>query len=93
MEIINKCELDSFAKKHPTARKRLANWMDVAYAANWKSLTEVRETFRNADCVKEQVVFDIGGNNFRLITSIDYHAQHVYVLEVLTHAQYDRWQA
>ena len=93
MEIINESELHSFAKKHSTARKPLSNWIDVTKAAAWKSFAEVRKTFRSADYVKEQVVFDIGGNNYRLIGSIDYTAQRVYVLEVMTHAEYDRWKA
>lgn len=93
MEIINESELHSFAKKHSNARKPLANWIDVTTAAAWKSFAEVRETFRSADYVKEQVVFDIGGNNYRLISAIDYPAQRVYVLEMMTHSEYDRWKA
>ncbi|MES6424454.1 type II toxin-antitoxin system HigB family toxin [Cutibacterium acnes] len=93
MEIINETELHSFAKKHSNARRPLANWIDVTKAAAWKSFAEVRETYRSADYVKEQVVFDIGGNNYRLISSIDYSLQRIYVLEVMTHAEYDRWKA
>jgi mRNA interferase HigB len=93
VEIINESDLHSFAKKHSNARKPLASWTDVTKAAAWKSFAQVRETFRSADYVKEQVVFDIGGNNYRLISSIDYATQRVYVLEVMTHAEYDRWQA
>lgn len=93
MEIINESELHSFAKKHSSARKPLAHWAGVTKSAAWKSFTEIRETFRTADYVKEQVVFDIGGNSYRLISSIDYLAQRVFVLEVMTHAEYDRWKA
>ena len=93
MEIINESELHSFAKKHSNARKPLANWIDITKATAWKSFSELRETFRKADYVKELVVFDIGGNNYRLISSIDYLAQRVYILEMMTHAEYDRWQA
>ncbi len=93
MEVINESELRLFAKKHSNARRPLASWIDVTKAAAWKSFAEVRETFRSADYVKEQVVFDIGGNNFRLISSIDYSLQRVFVLDVMTHAEYDRWKA
>lgn len=93
MEIINESELHAFARKHSNARRPLANWIDVAKAAAWISFAEIRETFRSADYVQEQVVFDIGGNNYRLICSIDFAAQRVYVLEVMTHAEYDRWKA
>lgn len=93
MEIINEIELHAFARKHARARKPLANWLDVTRAATWNSFADVRDTFRSADYVKDQVVFDIGGNNYRLISSIDYAAQRVYVLEMMTHAEYDRWKA
>ncbi|MBI1272133.1 type II toxin-antitoxin system HigB family toxin [bacterium] len=93
MEIINESELHSFAKRHSNARKPLANWINVTHAAGWKTSADVRKTFRSADYVKELVVFDIGGNNFRLISSIDYTLQRVYVLEVMTHSEYDRWKA
>ena len=93
MEIINETELHIFAKQHSNARKPLSNWIDVTKAAAWKSFTELRETFRSADYVRQQVVFDIGGNNYRLISSVDYATQRVYILEMLTHAEYDRWKA
>ena len=93
MEIINESELHSFAKRHSNARKPLANWINVTHATAWKTFADVRKTFRSADYVKELVVFDIGGNNFRLISSIDYTLQRVYVLEVMTHSEYDRWKA
>jgi len=93
VKIINESELHVFATKHSKARKPLSNWVDVTRAAEWKSFAEVRQTFRSADYVHEQVVFDIAGNNYRLISSIDYKAQHVYILELMTHSEYDRWKA
>jgi mRNA interferase HigB len=93
VEIINEIELHAFARKHARARKPLANWLDVTRAATWNSFADVRDTFRSADYVKDQVVFDIAGNNYRLISSIDYAAERVYVLEMMTHAEYDRWKA
>ena len=93
VEIVNESELHYFAKVHPRARRPLANWIEVTKSAVWKTFAEVRETFRSADYVKDQVVFDIGGNNYRVITSIDYAVQRVYILEVMTHAGYDRWKA
>lgn len=93
MEIINESEIHVFAKKHANARKPLANWLDVTKTASWKSLIDVRETFRSADYVKEQTIFDVGGNNYRIIASVDYSLGRLYVLEVMTHAEYDRWKA
>jgi mRNA interferase HigB len=93
VQIVNESELRFFARKHSNVRKPLSNWIDVTKAADWKSFVDVRETFRSTDYVKEQVIYDIGGNNYRLISSIDYGTQRVYVLEMMTHAEYDRWKA
>jgi mRNA interferase HigB len=93
VEIINESELHELAKKHSNARKPLASWIDVTKVAVWKTFVELRETYRSADYVKDQVVFDLGGNNYRLISSIDYSAQCLYVLDIMTHAEYDRWKA
>ena len=48
------------------------------------------EAFSNADYVDGLTVFDIGGNKYRLIASIHYNVGQVYILDVLTHAEYDR---
>lgn len=93
MEIVNESELHAFAKKHSNARKPLANWLEVVKSASWNTLVDVHATFRSADYVKDQIVFDVGGNNYRVITSIEYSVQRIYVLEVMTHAEYDRWKA
>ena len=93
MEIVNQAELHAFARRHAKARRPLSRWIDVTRAATWNTFAEVRDTFGSADYVEDQVVFDIGGNNYRLVSSIDYVAQRVYVLGVMTHAEYDRWKA
>jgi mRNA interferase HigB len=93
MEVINQSELHSFSRKHPNARKPLAQWLDIVTHALWNNFADVRQSFRSADYVKEQVIFDIGGNNYRLIASVDYVNKRMYVLNVMTHADYDRWKA
>jgi mRNA interferase HigB len=93
VEIINEAELHIFGWKHSKARKPLANWLAVARAAVWHTFADVRRTFRSADYIKNRVIFDVGGNNYRLITSVDYAAKRVYILDMLTHAEYDRWRS
>ena len=92
MEIIYESKLQFFARKHSDARKPLLKWIDITKTTSWGSFAEVRHTFRSADYVKNKVIFDIGGNNFRVVTSINYNAQHVYILEAMTHAEYIRWK-
>lgn len=63
--------------------------------ARWRNLVDVRRAFPHADAVavgsgRTVVVFNIAGNNYRLITAIHYNTQLVYALRFLTHAEYDK---
>ena len=62
----------------------------IAKARNWKSLAEVKKDFPHADLVDELTVFNIGGNDFRLVIDIWYLGKVVYVKSVMTHAEYDK---
>lgn len=63
-------------------------------AVAWQNWGDVRTTFGNADLVGNCVVFNIGGNKFRLVVRILYPSQKVFVLKVMTHKEYDddRWK-
>jgi len=56
----------------------------------FRSFNELREVFPSADMVDNWVVFNIGGNKYRLITSIHFNRGKVYIRHVLTHAEYDK---
>ncbi len=60
----------------------------------FKSIAELRTIFPSADKVGKLTVFNIGGNNIRLIAAIHYNRQKIYIREVLTHAEYDnnKWR-
>jgi len=94
LRVLGKSVLEEFRRTHPNSRAALKHWLCVTEEATWGKLIDVRATFRNADGVGPHVVFDIGGNNFRLIAAIDYVAQVVSVESVLTHSEYDkgRWK-
>lgn len=62
----------------------------MALGAEWKNLADVRLIYPSADPVGNFTVFKIKGNNYRLITSIIYSAQRIYIKYVLTHVQYDK---
>jgi len=88
--IISRKRLTEFWKKHSAAEAPLRSWHSVVKAAEWLSFDEVRSTFRSADQYGNCVVFNIGGNNFRLIAAIHYNTGKLFVLHVLTHREYDR---
>ncbi len=72
----------------------MANWEKVVRAASWKNSEEMKSTFNSVDYDGRQTIFDVGGNNFRLIALVDFEKQLVQVADVMTHAEYDkeRWK-
>ena len=90
MHVISKKKLKQFGLKHPNAEVSLSYWYKLTIQHQWQSFNDICQTFPSASQVKNFVVFNIGGNNFRLITYIDYQSNKVFIREVLTHAEYDK---
>lgn len=90
MHVISKKKLREFSEDYPKAQAPLDAWYQTAKHANWDSFAAVRRTFNTADQVGRFTVFDIGGNNFRLIAVIHFDRRRLYVRHVLTHAEYDK---
>jgi len=66
----------------------------VAKAADWSKPTDIKEMFRSADILaNDRVVFNIGGNKYRLVAAVHYRGKRVYIRFVGTHAEYDRIDA
>ncbi|KAF0244523.1 MAG: hypothetical protein FD167_3633 [bacterium] len=95
MRIISKKRLREFWENHPEAKEPLLAWYRITEKARWQNLADTRKDFSHADSVGVCTVFNIKGNHYRLITSIRYLTQTVYILYVLTHAEYDkeRWKS
>jgi len=94
VHVITRKRLNDFAKKHPSAKSAVQHWYELIKHKNFKSFSELRETFHSADQVGKLTVFNIGGNKVRLITAIHYNRRKVYIRAVLTHEEYDegRWK-
>lgn len=93
MRVISKRTLKVFWEKenYEDAQAPLEAWHDVALKAEWKSPQDVKEQFRNASiCANNRVVFNIGGNKYRLVVEIQYRVGIVWVKFIGTHAQYDK---
>ncbi len=72
------------------AEQPLRTWAKVTESAQWTNPPAVKRTFNTADILKNgRVVFDIGGNKYRLVAWINYAFATVYVRFVGTHDQYD----
>ena len=90
MHIISRKALRTFWEQHPESRAPLSRWFTAVRRTDFKSFADLRLVFPSADLVGNWVVFNIGGNKFRLITSIHFNRGKVYVRHVLTHQAYDR---
>ena len=90
VRILGGRKLFEFAKSFNTAKSPLRSWETAARAGSWKNPAELRRTFGSVSFVEGRTVFNIGGNNFRLIAVIDYRLQTVLVTHVLTHKDYDK---
>jgi len=90
MRIISKKRLADFWLKHPDAKDSLLAWYQITKRANWNNLAETRQDFRHADPVGTCTVFNIKGNDYRLITKIFYARKLVLVRFVMTHKEYDK---
>jgi len=84
--------MDEFKKIHPQSENVLNRWAAVVQAAEWRSFVDVKNTFNTADYVAPHVIFDIGGNKFRLLAILDFKESVVIVQAVMTHKEYDKWK-
>ncbi|MFN6526726.1 type II toxin-antitoxin system HigB family toxin [Nostoc sp. ChiSLP03a] len=90
MHIISRARLVEFWEKHSNAQTSLRLWYKLTSVAEWQNLVELRQTFPSADPVGNFTVFNRSGNNYRLITLVDYKCQKVFIRHILTHAEYDK---
>jgi mRNA interferase HigB len=90
MHLISIRNLRTIAAQYPDALKQIEDWYTTVKKSDWQSLPDIRQIYRDADAVGNFVVFNIKGNNYRLIVGIDYVDQTVYFKYFLTHAEYDK---
>jgi mRNA interferase HigB len=90
MHVISRRMLREFCEAHADACDALYDWYRVATKAEWKNLVEVQAIYAKAEAVGNFTVFNIRGNNYRLIVDIVYETQRIYIKHVLTHAEYDK---
>lgn len=93
MRIIAKSTLKTFWEQpaYSDAQGPLESWHEETVKANWFSPQAVKTQYGNASiCGNNRVVFNIGGNKYRLVVEIQYRARIVWVKFIGTHAQYDK---
>jgi mRNA interferase HigB len=99
VRIVRAAFLARAASDYPKGRRYLETWRKVVKMAQWRNLLDVRRTYPNADHVKvksgrQVIVFNMCGNEYRLIAAIHFDRQIVFTLRFMTHAEYskDGWK-
>jgi mRNA interferase HigB len=90
MKVLALAALRNFWEKYPDAEQPLRAWHDEALRAGWKQPADIKSQYRSASILKNRrVVFNIKGNDYRLVVAVAYRIGVVYIKFVGTHAQYD----
>lgn len=90
MRIVAISQLKTFWQKYPDSEQSLLAWIDEVKKANWQTPADIKGQFRHASVLKSRrVVFNIKGNDYRLVVAVAYRYSALYIKFVGTHKQYD----
>ena len=91
MRVISKKPLREFWETHADAKDALQAWYEDAQRCNWHSPSEIKSSYGNASIIADnRVIFNIKGNDYRLVVKIHYDRGQVYIRFVGTHREYDK---
>lgn len=96
VHLIRKQTIEDFARRHPASRSSLEDWLEKIKQADWEKPADMQATFNTADLLgrgSARVVFDIAGNNYRIICKYAFgdNQVHLFVCWMGTHAKYTRF--
>lgn len=94
MRVIALKTLRDFWEKHPQAETPLRGWYALASRADWRNPADIKAAYRNASFLaNNRVVFNIKGNDYRLVVAMRYDKGIMFVRFVGAHREYDRINA
>ena len=94
MRIIARSTLRSFWEQYPDAERPLKAWFYEASRANWQSPSDIKSLYRHASILaNNRVVFNIKGNDYRLIVHVRYDISIIFIRFIGTHKEYDKIDA
>ena len=94
VRVISRRVLFERVARYADAKSAVETWYFTAKASEWRNLADIREAYPSADMVGNLAIFNIRGNNYRLIVRVAFETGRIYIKEFLTHAEYDkgRWK-
>lgn len=91
MRIITFKRILEFSKKYADAENPLKYWYHTVKEKEWSNLNEIKQSFNSVDYVgNNRYVFNIKGNDYRLVAIISFNAKKVYIRFIGTHSEYDK---
>ncbi len=91
MRIVTYKRILEFSKKYADAENPLNFWYHTVTVKEWNNLNEIKQTFNSVDYVgNNRYVFNIKGNDYRLVAIISFNAKKVYIRFIGTHSEYDK---
>ena len=94
MNVISKRTLVQFYEKHPAAKVPLEVWHADVRKSEWENPEQIKQTYASASFLEDnRVIFNIKGNDYRLIVHIDYKRKIVRIKFIGTHSEYDKIKA
>ena len=90
MHVVSYKAIRLFCARYPDAKAPLDRWYRVAKRAIWANFSEVRQSFNSAGFVAPHVVFDIGGNKYRLMAEINFGKKALFIRYFMTHKEYEK---
>lgn len=94
MNIIKRQTLRSYWELHPETEQSLRDWFAATKSGGWTRMSDIKATYPKASVIdNERVVFNIRGNNYRLIVAFKFSARIAWIKFIGTHAEYDRIDA
>ena len=90
MHVISKKVLRQFWENYPDSQIPLMRWFKIMNRQSFSNFASLRSVFPSADQVGDLTIFNIGGNKYRLIASVHFNRDKIYIRHVLTHLEYDK---
>lgn len=92
MRVISRKTLKAFAAAHPRSVAPLNAWWRLMEKGRYGSFDDFKRAMNTTDKVGDYYVFNIGGNKYRVVASVAFGPQQLYVKHVFTHGEYDAWK-
>ena len=93
MNVIKKKTLDGYALRHADAAMPLASWRKIFENTDFADINAIRAVLPTADFVDPYTIFNIKGNNYRLVVAVHYDKKRMFIRFVGTHSEYNRINA